>query len=79
MAIAFADYVRHDGLGLAALVRRGEIGASELLETALARIDEVNPRSTRVIRRRDEKVRAEAGRVDPAKRRSPGAVPRQPT
>ena len=57
MTIAFADYVRHDGLGLAALVRRGEVSAGELLEAALARIDEVNPKLNAVIRRRDAKVR----------------------
>jgi amidase len=65
-AIAFADYVRHDGLALAALVRRGEVSAAELLETALARIDAVNPQLNAVIRRRDAQVRAEAARVDPA-------------
>ena len=66
MSIAFDDYVRHDGLGLAALVRSGELGAAELLEAALARIDAVNPRLNAVIRRRDDKVRAECARVDPA-------------
>ena len=28
----FADYTRHDGLGLASLVRRREISPTELLE-----------------------------------------------
>jgi amidase len=40
----FADYTQHDGLGLAALVRRGEVSAAELLDTALARIERTTPR-----------------------------------
>jgi amidase len=41
--ISFADYAHHDGLGLAALVRAGEVSAAELLETAFARIAAYNP------------------------------------
>ena len=66
--IPFADYTRHDGLGLASLVRRREIRPTELLETALARIDRDNPALNAVIRRRDEQVRAETAQVDPAAR-----------
>lgn len=40
--MAFAEYEEHDGLGLAALVARGEITASELLDEALARIERRN-------------------------------------
>ncbi len=43
------EYVRHDGLGLAALVARGEVTAGELLETAIARLEAVNPRLNAVI------------------------------
>ena len=32
----FAEYDAYDGLGLAALVRGGEVGANELLDEALA-------------------------------------------
>ncbi len=64
--VPFAEYTRHDGLGLAALVRSGEVSAAELLETALARIDQHNPALNAVIRRRDDKVRAELPRIDPA-------------
>ncbi|MGA0606783.1 amidase [Phenylobacterium sp. VNQ135] len=39
----FEDYRKHDALGLADLVRRGEVSADELLETALARKAEVDP------------------------------------
>ena len=37
------DYDRHDALGLAGLVRAGEVTPSELLEEAIARAEETNP------------------------------------
>jgi amidase/6-aminohexanoate-cyclic-dimer hydrolase len=40
----FTDYDTHDALGLAELVARGEVTPVELLEAALARLEEVNPR-----------------------------------
>ncbi len=40
----FSDYRRHDATGLAALVAGGEVTPGELLATALARLDEVQPR-----------------------------------
>jgi len=40
----FEDYRKHDALGLAELVRRREVSAAELLETALARKAEIDPR-----------------------------------
>lgn len=64
--IPFADYTRHDGLALAALVRSGAVSAAELLETALSRIEAHNPALNAVIRRRDERVRAEVERIDRA-------------
>ncbi len=39
----FEEYRRHDALGLAALVASKEVSAAELLETALARAETVNP------------------------------------
>ena len=38
-----AEYSRHDGLGLAALVRTGEVTPSELARTALDAVEAVNP------------------------------------
>ena len=35
----FTEYADHDGLGLADLIRRGQISASEVLEAAIARIE----------------------------------------
>jgi amidase len=43
------EYAAHDGLGLAALVRKGEVTARELGELALAGIAKVNPRLNAVI------------------------------
>ena len=59
-----SEYVRHDGLGLAALVRGGEVSATELLEAAITRIETLNPALNAVIRTRFEQARAEANRVD---------------
>lgn len=39
----FAEYSRYDATGLAALIARGEVGAGEVLEAALARAAQVNP------------------------------------
>lgn len=47
--IRFDEYRQHDGLGLAALVQRREITATELLECAIARAGEVNPAINAII------------------------------
>ncbi|MFC3077549.1 amidase [Phenylobacterium terrae] len=40
----FDEYRRHDALGLAQLVARREVSADELMATAMARLEEVNPK-----------------------------------
>ena len=40
---AFPDYDTYDALGLAALVRKGEVSASELLDEAIERVEATNP------------------------------------
>ena len=55
----FAEYTRYDGLGLAALVQRGEVSPAELLEAAIARIEAHNPSLNAVVRKRYEAARAE--------------------
>ena len=47
--IAFGEYVKHDALGLAKLVADGEVTAAELLETAIARTDAVNPKLNAIV------------------------------
>ena len=40
--MAFAEYADYDGLGLAHLVRKGEVTPLELLEEAIARSERFN-------------------------------------
>jgi len=49
MAAAFADYDKHDALGLAALVRERAMKPEELLDAAVARIERNNPQINAVI------------------------------
>jgi amidase len=69
------DYDRHDALGLADLVRRGEVSASEVCEAAIARIEALNPTLNAVISRRFDQARAEARRVAPGPDRPLAGVP----
>ena len=48
-----------DATALAAAIRSGDVSAAEVLEFALARIDERNPALNAVIARRDDEARAE--------------------
>lgn len=43
MPITFAEYAQHDGLALAAQIRTGAIEVRDVLATALAAIDRLNP------------------------------------
>lgn len=56
----FPEYERYDGLGLAALVRGGEISPAELVEAAAARIERENPRLNAVIHPMFDQARAAA-------------------
>ena len=47
----FADYERHDALGLAELVRRRQVSPSDLLEAAIARVEARNPKINAVTSR----------------------------
>ncbi len=51
---AFAEYDRYDALGLAELVRRGEVSPCELLDAARERLDAVEPAINAVPVRCDE-------------------------
>jgi len=53
----FAEYSGYDAMGLAELVAKGEVTASELLEVALARLEEVNPRINAVTQTFAERAR----------------------
>ena len=47
--MSFAEYLDHDAIGLAGLVRSGDTSADELLDVALARIEAVNPAINAVV------------------------------
>lgn len=57
----FDEYRAHDAVGLAGLVARGEVTAGELLETALARAAEVNPKINAIVLDMSAPARAAAG------------------
>ena len=57
-ALPFPEYDRLDGLGLAALIRRGEVTAGEAVEAALARVAARNPSLNAVVWPLPERARA---------------------
>lgn len=56
----FDAYAEYDGLGLAALVRSGEVQPEELVETAIRRIERTHPQLNAVVQRMYDQARAEA-------------------
>jgi amidase len=56
----FADFARYDGLGLAALVRRGDVAPIELVEETIARIEARNPALNAVVYKLYDSARAAA-------------------
>lgn len=75
------EYLTHDGLDLARLVKRGEITARELLETAWRQLERVDPVLNAVVHRSLDDAEARAGAVTeavaPGDEESAGAVPFQ--
>src|SRR3954467_8448974 len=63
--ISFADYERYDALGLADLVSSGDVHPRELIETAIARIEQVNPKLNAVVHKLYDRGRTEAARELP--------------
>nr|MCU0599803.1 amidase family protein [Desulfobacterales bacterium] len=55
--INFTDYDRYDAMGLADLVRQGQLSPAELCEAAIKRIEAVNPKINAVVTRMDEEGR----------------------
>ena len=56
--MGFADYERYDGLGLAGLVRAGEVKSEEMLAAAIERIEALNPALNAVVTRLYDQARA---------------------
>jgi amidase len=68
------DYAEYDGMGLAALVAKGEVTPTELVEEAIARIEKHNPTLNAVIYKMYDRARetvARQGRIAAAGRRGP--------
>jgi len=55
----FSDYDKYDGLGLAALVKRGEVTPSELLDEAISRTEALNPKLNAVVMKHYDEARAQ--------------------
>jgi amidase len=53
----FEDYRRHDAVALAALIAKGEVSAKEVLETAIARTEAINPKINAVVHKQYERAR----------------------
>lgn len=58
--LTFEEYRAHDALGLAELVKKGDTTPSELLETAIRRVEEVNPALNAVVHKLYDHGRAAA-------------------
>ena len=59
----FAQYGDYDGLGLAELVRAGQVSAAELLEEAITRTERVNGQLNAVVHKLYEEARREIARA----------------
>ena len=55
--MTFEEYTQYDAVGLAELVARKDVSASELLDTAIARMDAVNPAVNAVVRNLEGEAR----------------------
>jgi amidase len=53
----FDEYRRHDATGLAGLIDKGEVSAMEVLETAVARAEEINPAINAIVHKQYEQAR----------------------
>jgi Asp-tRNA(Asn)/Glu-tRNA(Gln) amidotransferase A subunit family amidase len=53
----FEEYRRHDAISLAGLIARREVSAKEVLETAIARAEQVNPAINAIVHKQYEQAR----------------------
>ena len=65
--MSFPEYSNYDGLGLAELVRKGDVKPTELVEEAIARIEKHNPALNAVIYKFYERGREAARKAAPGK------------
>jgi len=62
----FEEYRRHDATALGRLIAKGEVSASEVLEAAIARTEQVNPAINAVVHKQYERARAAVKSKAPA-------------
>ncbi len=65
-APVFAEYDQYDAVGLAELVACGDVTPAELVETAIARVDELNPKLNAVVTKQYETARRMAAEGPPS-------------
>ena len=58
--MAFSDYGKYDGLGLAELIRKKKVSPGELVEEAISRIETHNPKINAVVHKLYERARTAA-------------------
>ena len=58
--MAFSDYDKYDGLGLAELIRKKKVSPGELVEEAISRIETHNPKINAVVQKLYERARTAA-------------------
>lgn len=63
--MAFAEYADYDGVGLAGLVKKGEVSAAELTEEAIARIEKHNGTLNAIVYKAYDDARAQAANALP--------------
>ena len=70
---SFPDYDRYDGIGLAKLIKDGDISSIELCEEAISRAEKLNPKLNAIITTMYDFAREEA--KHPMKEAKFGGVP----
>src|ERR1700744_335265 len=63
--MAFAEYDCHDGLGLAALVKKGSVTVLEVVDEAIARAERLNPKLNAIVFKDYERARDAAKAMTP--------------
>jgi Asp-tRNA(Asn)/Glu-tRNA(Gln) amidotransferase A subunit family amidase len=58
--MSIKEYAEYDALGLAALVSQGEVSPAELVESAIERVERLNPQLNAIVVRQFEAARARA-------------------
>src|SRR5215831_320301 len=53
----FDEYLKHDAVSLAGLIAKREVRAEEVLETAIARAEQVNPAINAIVHKQYEQAR----------------------